>query len=186
MKLFNLDKSYNVVIEPETALLLPFKTLIARDKSKDKIQAKNELAFIYFYCDVRSDYSSFTDLEERFKAIKLDIMLPEKWVIDDKVSAAIDFYNTRSKTITKKILEDSIYVADKVSTKLKESVDEDLDLADLDKVLNGLRKIPEVIKAIAIAEKAVIREIEEAKGNIGAKEKALFEDGELDDDNEDN
>ena len=58
MKLFELNRlTYEIDIAPEALLLEPFKRLIDRDKSKTNDMAKKELALIYHYCDIRSDYS---------------------------------------------------------------------------------------------------------------------------------
>jgi hypothetical protein len=98
------------------------------------------------------------------------------------MKTAVDFYKRMSRSVTANILEHSTYVANKVALKLKEAVDqEDLDVADLDKLLGGIKKIPEVIRALKAAEKEVLKEIEEAQDSLGSKEKALFEDLQLHD-----
>ena len=55
IKLFKYE-GYTVTIEPEALMLAPFKALWKRDKSRDKSRAMQELAFIYFMGDPRSDY----------------------------------------------------------------------------------------------------------------------------------
>ena len=55
MKLFRYE-GYNITISEEALLLKPFKTLWDRDKSKDKYKAMQELGYIYFMEDPRSDY----------------------------------------------------------------------------------------------------------------------------------
>lgn len=184
MKLFSLDSKYNVIIEPQALLLGPFAALVKRDKTKLKTRATRELAFIYFFCDIRSDYAIHTDEAKKTKLIQAEVKLPENWKIDKLMEEAIDFYKKRSLSITARILKDSMYVANKVSEKMKVAVDSELDVADLDKVLGGLKKIPDVIKSLKTAEREVLKEIEEAQDSIGSKEKALFEDLQLIDDNE--
>lgn len=178
MRLFELDKSYNVVWEPQVALLKPFADIIKRDKTKDKTRASKELAFVYFYCDIKSDYNIHEDLDIKAKAIKGDLVLSKLWKIDKVMQAAIDYYENMSVSITSSILKDSTYVAKKLSSKMKEAVDEEgLDIADISKLLDGIRKMPDVIKALQEAERAVLKEIKEDQGRLGSKEKALFEDG---------
>lgn len=181
MKIFSLDKDYEIVWEPQVLLLEPFSKLFKRDKSENKTKANKEMAFVYFFCDIRSDYAIYIDPEEKTKVLKKELKFSSNWKPDKVLNEAIEFYRKRSKSTISKILEDSTYVANKVSEKLREAVDEDLEIGDLDKVLNGLNKIPNVIKAIKIAEKEVLKEIEEAQDNIGAKNKALFEDLQLND-----
>lgn len=180
MKLFSLDKNYDVVWEPYVAVLEPFAKILKRDKTKGKIKANKELAFIYFYCDIKSDYAITTDPEAKMLAIREDLGLGEKWKLDDVMGVAIKFYRERSMSITAQILADSTYIANKVSSRMKEAVDEtDLDIGELEKLLNSLKKIPDVIKSLKAAEREVIKEIEEAQGSIGSKEKSMFEDLEL-------
>ena len=70
MKLFKYE-GYKITIDPEAMLLKPFKKIWNRDKTASKDKAMMELGFIYFFCDIRSDYQYIVDLEERKNAIKL-------------------------------------------------------------------------------------------------------------------
>lgn len=182
MKLFHLDEQYNVIWEPQALLLAPFKALFTRDRTKGKTKAINEMAFVWFFADIKSDYHIHTDLEKRTEVIRADLKgLPNNWKPDDKVKEAIEFYEKNSGSVTANILKDSSYVANKLSRQMRNAVDndEDLDVAEITKLLEGVKKMPEVIKALQTAEKAVLKEIKESQDNIGAKEKALFEDGGL-------
>jgi len=178
MKLFELDKSYNVVWEPQALLLKPFAAIFNRDKSESKTRANKELAFVYFYCDIKSDYAIHEDLETRKKAICADLLLGDKWKIDKVMQTAIDYYENMSVSITSSILKDSTYVAKKLSSKMKVAVDDDdLDVGEISKLIDGIKKMPDVIKALQSAEQAVLKEIKESQGKLGSKQKALFEDG---------
>lgn len=178
MKLFQLDESYNVIWEPQVALIKPFAAILKRDRSKSKTRANRELAFVFFYCDIKSDYMFHTDPAIREEAIKGDLQLDKSWKIDKVMQEAIDYYDAMSTSITSKILKDSTYVADKLSTRMRALVDdEDLDIGEIDKLLNGIKKMPDVISSLQKAESAVLKEISEEQGRLGSKEKALFEDG---------
>ncbi len=178
MKLFQLDESYNVIFEPQVALIKQFAAIIKRDRTKTKTQASKELAFVFFYCDIKSDYMIHTDPKIREQAIKADIQLKDSWKIDKKMEEAIEFYESMSQSVTATILKDSTYVAAKLSGKMREAVDdEDLDIGEMDKLLNGIKKMPDVINSLQKAEQAVLKEIQEEQGKLGSKEKALFEDG---------
>jgi hypothetical protein len=180
MKMFSLDKDYNVVWEPQILLLSPFLALMKRDKTKDKNKANCELAFVWFYSDIKSDYQIHTDPDVRIKAIAADMPgLPNKWVPDLVVMTAVKFYEENSTSVTASILKDGMYIANKLSAKMKESVDgtDALDVGEIIKLLDGVKKIPDIIKALQAAEKAVLQEIMESQDKMGSKEKALFEDG---------
>jgi len=181
MKLFRLnnkDGNYHVEWEEQTLLLKAFRPLYKRDRSTGKVKANKELSFVYFFCDIQSDYNIFPDDEERAKAIAKDLELGDNWKIDDKVQDAIDFYNSMSTSVTAKMLKDNIYVADKLSRRFKDMIDsEDLEIDDMKKILDSIKAMPSVIKSLQEAEKAVLKEIEKANDRLGVKEKALFEDG---------
>jgi len=64
MRLFKYE-GYNLSISEEAILLKPFKAIWNRDKSKGKQVALQELGFVYFMEDPRSDYKMYLDREER-------------------------------------------------------------------------------------------------------------------------
>ena len=179
MKLFELDReSYAVVYEPQTLTIKAFADIFKRDRSKGKTKAVRELSFVYFYCDIKSDYMIHIDPKVRLKAIKADLLLGDTWKIDKVMEAAIEFYESMSTSITAEILADSRFTAKTLSNKMKEAVqEEDLTIDEMSKLMANITKIPVVVKALQAAEQAVLKEIEEAKGSIGSKEKAIFEDG---------
>ena len=179
MKLFELERdTYSVVYEPQTLTLKPFADIFKRDRSKNKTKAVRELSFVYFYCDIKSDYMIHIDLDVRRDAIKADLVLDKNWKIDKVIATAIEFYDSMSTSITAEILADSRYTAKTLSNKMKEAVQgDDLSIDDMSKLMGNITKIPTIVKALQTAEQAVLKEIEEAKGSIGSKEKAIFEDG---------
>lgn len=179
MKLFELERdTYSVVYEPQTLTLKVFADIFKRDKSKGKTKAVSELSFVYFYCDIKSDYMIHIDPEVRMNAIKADLVLGKSWKIDKVMQAAIDYYKSMSTSITAEILDDSRFTAKTLSNKMKEAVQGDeLTIDEMSKLMANITKIPVVVKALQAAEQAVLKEIEESKGSIGNKEKAIFEDG---------
>ena len=91
MKLFKYQ-GFNLTISEEAMMLKPFKDLWKRDKSRNKEQAMQELAYIYFMEDTRSDYQVYIDKEERSKQIKLGEGMKESWKPDKLVLEAQEFY----------------------------------------------------------------------------------------------
>lgn len=179
MKLFTLDTdSYSVVIEPQAALLQPFAALIERDKTKGKRTAKKEIAYVWFFVDITSDYAIHGNLDIRKDAIRRDLKLKKDWEPDKLVKAAMDYYEKMSSSLTASILRRSRYTADRLSEKLEEAVDEEeLSIDEMGKILASINRMPDVIKSLQAAEKAVLKEIQEATDRLGSKEKAEFEDG---------
>ena len=78
-------EGYNLTFEPEILTLKVFKRLFMRDKTKDKSRFLQELGYIYFMLDPRSDYMYITDNEERSKAIIEGEGLPDTWKVDSSL-----------------------------------------------------------------------------------------------------
>jgi hypothetical protein len=179
MKLFEM-KNWKLTVQEQTWALGPFKKLLDKDNTQEKERATKEIAFIWFFCDTRSDYQYITDLEIREKELKKDLRLPSAWKITSDIQDAIDFYNERTQTISSQILKDSYYTANQLSKKMKELVENDdtvLNGATISKLIDGLNKMPTVIKALQETEKAVLKELEQKKQNVGSQKKGIFEDG---------
>lgn len=172
MKLFKYE-GYEVRVAPEALRLKQFKKLWDRDKSKTKDNALNELAFIYFYCDPRSDYQYILDDDDRMKAVKEGIGLEDGWKLDRCIQDAISLYKN-FEAPSSALLKVALEGVDKVKNLLK-TLEPD-DAKSLKDYLTAMKMIPEVATMIKDAEKAINEEMEygEAKGSI---EKTLFDDG---------
>lgn len=172
MRLFKYE-GYEVRVAPEALTLKPFKKLWDRDKSKTKDNALQELSFLYFYCDPRSDYQYIVDDEDRLEAVKRGEGFPDDWKPDADLQAAVEFYKTFDTT-SAALLRAASEAVSKVQKLIKEL--EPDDTRSLKEYLTALKMIPEVAAIIKEAEKAINDETEygEAKGAI---EKTLFDDG---------
>ena len=93
MKLLKYE-GYNITFEPELLMLKVFKKLHKRDKTRDKSKFIQELAFIYFFSDPRSDYQYITDEDERTESIIEGEGLPSDWKVDKELQEAIDYYKS--------------------------------------------------------------------------------------------
>lgn len=179
IKLFKRD-GYEIKVEPEALLLKPFKKIWNRDRSKDKNRAMQELGFIYFVCDPRSDYQYLVDLDTRMESVKQGEGLPENWAPDQVVKEAMEFYSSFKPT-SALLLEDTRVAVDKLREHLKnmdfnEVDDKGKPKYTLNTITSTIKQIPELIKGLDEAEKAVtsdIREMSKARGN---HEKAIMED----------
>lgn len=179
MKLFKYE-GYNLTISEEAYMLKPFKDIWKRDKSKGKDKALQELAYIYFMEDSRSDYQIYVDKEERSKQVKLGEGIPESWKPDKMVTDAQEFY-AGFKSEAALLLED-IRVA---ITKLREFI-KTIDLSAVDDkgkpiyTLNTytatIKQIPELITSLDEAEKSIHKEAVMSDKVRGSVEKAMFED----------
>lgn len=179
MKLFKYQ-GYNLTISEEAMMLKPFKDLWKRDKSKNKDRALQELAYIYFMEDSRSDYQIYIDKEERSSQIKLGEGMPDSWQPDKLVLEAEEFY-AGFKSEAALLLED-IRVA---ITKLREFIKTiDLSAVDdkgkpiytLNTYTSTIKQIPELITSLDEAEKTIAKEAVGQDKVRGSVDKAMFED----------
>lgn len=179
MKLFKYE-GYKLHISEEAFVLKPFKEIWNRDKTKNKDKALQELAYIYFMCDPRSDYQYIVDEEDRAKAIKEGEGIDSKWKPDNKVIEAMNFYKT-FKPVSALLLEDTRIAVDKLRQLLRnidltEVDDKGKPIYTLNTVTATIKQIPSLVKDLDEAEKAIAKEIMESDKVRGAQEKSMYED----------
>ena len=178
MKLFRYE-GYKLHISEEAFVLKPFKELWNRDKSKNKDKALQELAYVYFMCDPRSDYQYIVDEDDRAKAIKEGEGIDSKWKPDNKVIMAMEFYK-QFKPVSALLLEDTRVAVDKLRQLLRnidltEVDDKGKPIYTLNTVTATIKQIPSLVKDLDEAEKAIAKEIMESDKVRGAQEKSMYE-----------
>ena len=179
-----LLKDHVLTVEDNVWGLLPFKKILKRDKSRDKDRALKEMLFIYYYCDIKSDYL-IIDSKFRKEEIIKDIGLPDDWKIDSTMQEAIDFYEERSLTVIGKLYKNALLAANDISeylTKTKELLEERDDkgkpVTTLTTIVGGISKIKVVMQDLKAAEKELIKEKIETEGRMkGQQSFGLFEEG---------
>lgn len=179
MKLFKYE-GYKLHISEEAFVLKPFKEIWNRDKSKNKDKALQELGYIYFMSDPRSDYQYIVDEEDRAKAIKEGEGIDPKWKPDNKVIEAMKFYKT-FKPVSALLLEDTRIAVDKLRQLLRnidltEVDDKGKPIYTLNTITATIKQIPSLVKDLDEAEKAIAKEIMESDKVRGAQEKSMYED----------
>ena len=179
IRLFKYE-GYNVIVEPEALMLAPFKAIWDRDKSKDKHVAMQELAFIYFMGDPRSDYQFLIDEEERVKEIKKGQGMPEKCKPDNIVKRALTFYNS-FKPSSAGLLEDTRVAVNKLrqllrKIDLEEKDDKGKPVYTLNTITATIKQIPGLVKDLDEAERTLSKDIINESRARGSQSKALYED----------
>lgn len=179
IKLFEYE-NYEVTIEPEAIMLAPFKALYDRDKRKDKSLAKQELAFIYFMGDPRSDYQYLIDREIRETEVIKGLGMPKGWKPDEAVRRALAFYES-FKPVSAGLLEDTRVAVDKLREMLR-----DIDLNERDEkgkpvytlntITQTIKQIPGLVKDLDEAERTLSKDIIAESRARGSQNKSLFED----------
>ena len=180
MKLFKYD-SYKVVISEEAMAIKAFRDIWEADKTADKTMAVQELGYVYFMCDPRSDYMVISDEAERSAAIREQEGLPDKWKPGKRVEAAMDLYRS-FKPPSAILLEDIRASVDKLRATLR-----DMDLTATDQsgkplikandYVAALERLMKLYPALKEAERAMSSDMAEAGRMRGGGEKTVFEDG---------
>lgn len=173
-------EGYNLTIDPMLLTLKPFKAIWVRDKSQSKERAIQEIAYIYFMEDPRSDYQYIVDREERELQIREGEGIKPSWKPDNTVKEAQKLYSS-FKTPSALLLEDTRIAVDKLRQLLR---DIDLNALDdkgkpiytLNTITSTIKQIPELIKDLDEAERALAKEIAQSDKVRGAAEKSIYED----------
>jgi len=181
MKLFKYD-NWELSISEEALCIKAFAVLFKRDRTVNKDRAKQELGFIYFAYDPRSDYMYIVDEQERIDIIKEQEGLDSKWHPDKSVLEAIEVYKSLTQTTSSLLLEDTRFAIAGVRKFLR---DLDLSIEDekgkpkytINTVISAINQIPDLSEKLRKAEEALNKELEENGKMRGQKQKKLFEDG---------
>jgi hypothetical protein len=184
MKLFEM-KNWQLTVSEEAWGLLPFKKILDRDKSKEKELALKEMLFIFYFCDIKSDYGTIFDEKEKIKEIKHDIGLPESWEIDKTMQEAIDLYNKRNTTVIQELYKDTIKSASEIGGYLRNTrlLLEERDsngrpIYDIAKITSSAEKIPGLMRKLRDAYSEVVKEqIDNDNKKKGKQQFNTFEDG---------
>jgi len=145
MKLFEI-KDFQVIFSPEAIVLIPFKILWDRDKTKDKSVAISELAYVYFMSDYKSDYADIINEEARSTEILSVLVLPKNWKPDEKILQAISFYKERSKGMIMHLYEAATILLDQI-VQFARNVNID-ERDDKGKPIYNIKQINDVVKQL--------------------------------------
>lgn len=173
-------EGYKLTFEPELLTLKVFKRLHTRDRSKDKSKFLQELGYIYFMVDPRSDYQYITDEEERSKAIIEGEGLPSDWKVDSLLKDAMVYY-AKFKPTAALLLEDTRFAVDKLRQQLREIDlgaidDKGRPIYTLNVVVSTIKQVPSLAKDLDEAEKALARDMIQNDKIRGTVEKSPYED----------
>lgn len=179
MKLLKYE-GYTLTFEPELLTLKVFKKLHQRDKTRDKSKFIQELAFIYFFVDPRSDYQYITDEDERIKSIIEGEGLPAEWRIDTVLQEAINYYKSFMPS-SALLLEDTRVAVDKLRKLLRDIDLEQVDdkgkpIYTLNTIVATIKQVPSLVKDLDEAERTIAKEIVQNDRVRGSVEKAMYED----------
>ncbi len=179
MKLFKYD-SYKVVISEEALAIKAFRDIWEADGSDDKQLAVQELGYVYFMCDPRSDYMVISDEDERSATIIEQEGLPKRWKPSKLVVKAMELYRG-FKPQSALLLDDIRASVDKLRSTLKE-----MDLMEKDATgkpvfkandyATTLERLLKLCASLKEAERQMSMDMAEAGRMRGGGQKTVFED----------
>lgn len=173
-----------------------FKKLWDRDKTKEKVQAKNDLAIVYYLGYFNSPMNVYG--ENKLPKVAEQFKGDPKWKpeYDKDVKAALDLYREMQRTPSLRILEsirESLETSDsvisqvsqnitKIAKKQNEEQDDTKSLKNMEKLfsyINNLLKlqgqIPQSINSIIDLENKVFDELSSKRvrggGKVGSRER---------------
>ena len=177
-------KNWELTASEEIWGLTPFAKLLKRDKTKDKEQANKELLFIFFFCDIKSNYLQMNQVD-RIEEIKKDIGLPEDWKIDPDLQQAIDLYIKLTGSVIEKLYRQATKAASDVGDYLENTdqllAERDMNgkpVTDITKITASIDKVPRLMANLRAAYEEVVKEQRSTEGRKkGSQTMNTFEDG---------
>lgn len=180
MKLFELVNN-KLVITEEAYILSPFRKLWDRDKTKSKEHALNEIAYVFYMEDFKSDFADIIDESVRHREVLSNLNLTESWEEDEHVKNARDFYRKRINNVLPLLfLRDAQRAVDQMRLYFR-GIDfskkdtKGKNLEDISKLVNALKASAEILENLNELEQMVKKELEAKDDKVGGKTKALYE-----------
>lgn len=176
-------KDYKVTISDEAWLVPSIRRLFTMDRTRNKDVFLNQMTYVYFFADVRSDYNYIDDPVEKSLTIIANEGLPKDFRVTKELDVAIDDYIRLTTTTSSALLRDSMIAAERlrkflVSVDYNERDDKGKPVYAVNTVTSALKSIPEIAKSIKETERIVNQEMLEAgRARGGNEHKKLFEDG---------
>lgn len=176
-------KDYNVTISDEAWLVPSIRKLFTMDRTRNKDVFLNQMTYLYFFADVRSDYNYIDDIGEKSSTIIANEGLPKDFKVTPELDRAIEDYIRLTTTTSSALLRDSMVAAERlrkflVSVDYNERDDKGKPVYAVNTVTSALKSIPEIAKSIKETERIVNQELLEAgRARGGNEHKKLFEDG---------
>lgn len=190
MSLFKLE-GFKVVVNPEIKLIQEFKSLIAEDKHREKLNAVKWFGYIYHMYDYKSPYQLYDEKERHIRVCK-DVDLPSDFKVSNRCYLAIEKYKELQITPTVKTLlttkqalissEKAIYaLTSKIEMLLATGDEEERDtvaeaVKNVSKLLEIAEKLPKITTVIDELEDKVKKEQSGESKLRGGGKKGMFED----------
>ena len=112
MKIFEIIGD-NIKIIPEALMIKEFKCLWEADKRKSKEKVKQQLSYVYYFCDWDSPYAKYTEADRQEKIVN-DLDMKLEWVKIEDIKLAIIRYQEMTMTTSMLLLQDAKVAVNKL------------------------------------------------------------------------
>lgn len=183
MKLFVYKEGVLSLYKDEILLYPELSAILTRDKGslgdsdgRKKLQAWKEFTYLYMICDYSShpNQHGMNELEAHKYAIDI-AGLPDKWIPDSVVLAAMDFYVNTMTSVAKEVAKEllaSFKNSARVVKKLRDTTNALLDKSTLNSIESGqLADIQQTIMAISTSLPKHLKALKESEDLIKKEEK---------------
>ena len=182
MKLVTVE-NFELKVADEALLVKPIRRLWNADRSGKKEVFYQQMSYLFFMTDPRSNYSYLVEEEDRHKAIVEQEGLPLYFKPSDLLVSAMEVYQKLVITSSTKLLESTRVAVDALSEELKstkerlsERTDKGAAVFKANDIMGSLEKVLKFIPQLQDLERKVASEIQDNTKARGGQ-KALFEDG---------
>lgn len=166
-----------ILLHPELAeILVRDKGSVGDSDGRKKLQAWKEFTYLYMICDYASypNQKGYSEIEAHKYAIDV-ANLPDTWIPDKIVLAAMDFYVEANMSIAKEVAKEllaSFKNSAKVVKKLRDTTNTLLEKTSLSSVESGqLADIQQTIMAISTALPKHLKALRESEELIKKEDK---------------
>ena len=152
-----------VVLNPQSLYIKPFRDIWKRDKTKDKQRATNEISYVVFLLHNLSPYTSYPE-EVRETVIKQDVFGDPDIELDDVVEDAVNKYAEFQNTTNTRLLSSAKMAAEELSSYFRsvkfDKKDERTGKPEYSarELASNLSAVGNIIKSLSLLEKQVRRE----------------------------
>ena len=182
MRLLTFE-DYEVRVAPEALLVKPIRMLWNQDRSKQKEKFFQQMSYLFFMIDPRSNYSYLTEETDRHKAIVEQEGLEADFEPSKLLVEAIEAYKKLVITSSTELLNSTRVAVQALSeelrdtkNKLAERTDKGAAVYKINDIMASLERVLKFIPQLQELEHKVESEIQDNSRARGGQ-KALFEDG---------
>jgi hypothetical protein len=154
-----LNENNIVTPDPEILIIPAFKEIWDKDKTKDKINALQTLAYIYFKYDLKSRYRNSYQGKELDERIKEDLFGSKTFKFTNDISGAEKIYDSLQTSKSLKLLLAAESAMDQITNYFSNFDLENIEEADrpdvINKLMRNLKEVDEVSSKLETAKKKI-------------------------------